>query len=77
MKLGIDVATRDVAKLCRRLNRLASVISATDGGVYWQDQTYSQVHVETSMTEEQLDEWLYNVCHGADYYGTFSREAVQ
>jgi len=71
--LGIDVRTKDKKKLITRLARLKSTVSISDGGEYSMDRTYSQIHIDTHMTEEQLDNWLYRVKHGADYQGTFHR----
>ena len=71
--LGIDVLTKDKKKLITRLAKLKTTISVTDGGEYSMDRHYSQIHIDTHMTEEQLDNWLYKVKHNADYQGTFHR----
>jgi hypothetical protein len=68
--IGIDVETQFKNNLIRRLNRLKSVVLAEDGGMYHQDLTYSQVLVETAMTEDELDDWLYRT-NGVEYTGTF------
>lgn len=74
MKLGIDVQTLGKAKTIARLNRLSAVTSAIDGGVYSQDQNVSQILVDTSWNEQQLEMWLYNT-KGIDYLGTFTVDA--
>ena len=74
--LGVDVATCDKKKLMRRLARLKSTLQVTDGGEYREDRSYSQVHIETHFTEEELDKWLYEVNHGADYVGVFDRNEI-
>ena len=71
--LGIDVKSVDANRLIRRLKRLKTTVSVADGGAYHADRNYSQVHLETSWTESELDKWLYGVNHGADYQGTFDR----
>lgn len=70
--LGIDVRTAHVCKLVSRLKRLKSTASAEHGGVYREDLSYSQVHIDTTMTEDELDAWLY-AGKGIDYVGVFTR----
>ena len=70
---GIDVYTKDKAKLIARLKRLVSTITATDGGEYREDKNLSQVHLTTNKTEAQLDAWLYKT-KGIEYVGIFERK---
>jgi len=72
--LGIDVRTKDDKKLIAALKRLKSTESVIDGGMYHDEIGYSQVHVDTTMTEDMLDDWLYRVKHGAEYVGVFVRK---
>jgi len=72
--LGIDVRTASANRLMRRLMRLKSVIGVSRPLAYREDPVYSQIHVTTTMTEAELDNWLYTVKHGADYVGTFTRQ---
>ena len=67
--LIIDVTTKDKNQLIRRLNRLVSTTEAHDGGMYHQDVLLSQVHVETTKTEDEIDSWLYNFAGNIDYVG--------
>lgn len=69
--LGIDVRTSDCRKLISRLAALRTTKSIQNAGPYREDLAYSQLHITTEMTQEQLDGWLYNVKHGADYVGVF------
>ena len=71
--LGIDVRTKDSAKLRAALKRLPKVIFAVDGGVYREDAHYSQIHVLTLMTEDELDHWLFGTEHGCEVVGVFQR----
>ena len=71
--LGIDVCTKDANKLVTRLRHLKSTISVVYGGSYWEDPSYSQVHLTTTWSECELDDWLYRVKHGCEYVGTFER----
>lgn len=58
---GIDVETGGKGMLISKLKKLKSTISVSDGGVYWMDKSYSQVWIETELTESELDDWIYNV----------------
>lgn len=73
-RLGIDCDTPNKGALMRRLARLKSVESATDGGEYREDRSYSQIHVTTTMTESELEDWLYKYSP-IDYVGVFKMEA--
>jgi hypothetical protein len=68
--LGIDVDTSGKREIIRRLARLKSVHSVEDGGMYREDRSYSQIHVVTTMTEDELDDWLYKYSP-CDYVGVF------
>lgn len=69
-RLGIDVETRFKATLISRLRALKSTKQVGDGGEYHWDRNFSQVWLETEMTEDQLDDWLY-ATKGVNYVGTF------
>jgi len=74
-KLGIDVMTKTKAAMIRRLKALKSTVSVRDGGVYRECPGYSQVHVETTKSEDELDQWLYKNCHHHfDFVGVFPLE---
>ena len=72
-RLGIDVRTKDANKLNSHLRRLKSTISIEYGGAYWEDLSYSQIHITTTLSESDLDDWLYRVNHRCEYVGTFDR----
>ena len=72
-RLGIDVRTKDANKLISRLRHLKSTVSIEYGGAYREDLTYSQIHITTTMSESELDDWLYRTKHGCEYVGTFER----
>ena len=57
--LLIDAMTNDKNRIMRRLDRLVSVNSVEDGGHYGCDPAYSQVLVDCTMTEEELEHWLW------------------
>ena len=73
-RFGIDVYTCDMHWLRLRLSRLASVVSAELGGIYHAIPECAQVHVTTTMTEEQLEDWLYTRSVG-EWIGVFPLEA--
>lgn len=70
--LGIDVETKNVATLIRRLRPLGSTRKVKTAGMYHEDQRYSQVYLDTRWTEEELDKWLY-ATDGIEWIGTFTR----
>ena len=75
--LGVDIDTSGVKLLISKLNELDSIKSACDGGMYHEDKTISQVHVETTLTEDELDNWLYSKAsypREIEVYGTFERQ---
>ena len=71
--LGIDVLTKEGQKLRSRLVRLVSTLSVADGGAYREDPAYSQIHITTTLTEDELDEWLWCNCANVGYVGVFQR----
>ena len=73
MKFGIDVTTNDAQRLIVRLSRLKSTINVEHGGVYHQEPGYCQVHLTTTWTHSDLDDWLYGTS-GIDYVGSYSLE---
>lgn len=77
--LGIDVATHGVRLLISKLLNVKSVKAVSAGGVYHMDNSISQVLVETTMTEDELDDWLYNASfpREVDIMGTFENKRNQ
>lgn len=59
--LGIDVDTTGKGLLISKLKKLKSTVDCYDGGMYWMDKSYSQVLIQTTLTEDQLDDLLYNM----------------
>ena len=72
--LGIDVRTKDGNKLIKRLAKLKATVSVTGPFPYHEDQTYAQILLTTTKTENEVDDWLYKVKHGCEYVGVFSIE---
>jgi hypothetical protein len=70
--LGIDIATRDVNRMVKRLDALKTTACVEGNGRYQQDPNISQVLINTSWSEDELDDWLYKVNHKCDYYGVFT-----
>ena len=57
----VDVTTADKQELMAALADVSGIVSVKDGGVYREDNAYSQVHIEaldTVWTLKQLDELL-------------------
>ena len=60
----VDVTTADKAELMAALAGVSGIVSVQDGGVYQEDNAYSQVHIEALhavWTLKQLDELLYSL----------------
>ena len=60
----VDVTTADKAELMSALADVSGVVSVQDGGMYREDNAYSQVHIEALnavWSREQLDELLYSL----------------
>jgi hypothetical protein len=57
--LGIDVETRGAGFLVSRLKRLKTTIAIENTGKYSECREWSKVFIDTVMTEDQLDNWLY------------------
>lgn len=60
----VDVTTTDKAELMAALKEVPGITSVEDGGVYWEANAYSQVHIEALnavWTLKQLDELLYSL----------------
>lgn len=55
----IDTDTSTQKRVMRRLAALKSTEAVSNGGAYREDPRYSQVHVTTTKTEAELDDWLY------------------
>ena len=73
-RLGIDVATSSAKHLVKRLEAQKNTVTVGLGGAYREDQSISQVLLDSHWTESQLDDWLYKT-KGVDYIGTFTRPA--
>ena len=71
--LIIDVATSDCKKLINKLKKLKSTLSICNGGQYRECMGYSQIHITTTKTENDMDDWLYKVKHNCDYVGVVER----
>lgn len=72
-RFGIDVRTKSLNNLLRRLERLVSTDSVENGGMYHMDKSYSQILVTTSKTEDELDHWLWSLKGpNTNYVGIFN-----
>lgn len=71
--LGIDVYTKDKAYILRRLRRLVSTDNAVDGGVYRADPVHSQIHMTTTKSLTDVEDWFYNTPH-VECAGVFNRD---
>lgn len=76
--LGIDVHTPSAQRLVVTLARHPATLTVRFGGTYNEDPAYAQVLVRTTMTEDELDDWLYTTAHKnrIDYVGVFTTRAT-
>jgi hypothetical protein len=70
--LGIDAPTKGVKSLIRRLKQLKTTDYVIDGGAYREEMSISQVLIDTTWAEKELEDWLYK-SKGVDFIGTFER----
>ena len=70
----IDHETHNVNKTIRVLGKRKDVKACQFSGVYHQDNSYCQVYVETEMTEDVLDHWLWKTKSVGDYVGIVPTE---
>lgn len=70
--LGIDAPIKAVPNLVKRLKRLKTTECVVDGGAYREEMSISQVLIDTTWTEKELEDWLYK-SKGVDFIGTFER----
>ena len=67
----VDVTTADKAEVMAALKDVPGITSVEDGGMYREDNAYSQVHIEAlnavwslEQLDELLDELLYSLNYG-------------
>ena len=68
--VGIDVETRQAARLRRVLRRWRAVRRVEDGGQYREDRSYSQVHIWTTLPLAEVERRLDTLNH-VDHIGVF------
>ena len=74
----VDVTTEDKRELMAALKDVPGITSVEDGGMYREDNAYSQVHIEALnavWSLEQLDELLYSLNY--DVVGIVEMERTQ
>ena len=55
----IDCNTKGKWEGIARLAKLKSTIDIQDGGEYRECPAYSQIWIDTTLTESQLEQWLW------------------
>lgn len=63
----IDTETKGHNLIIRRLSRLKSTVLVTDNGQYINCPECSQLNVESTLSEKELDNWLWR--NNLDYIG--------
>ena len=57
--LGIDIESYIVKEAIRRLQTLSTTVEINNLGMYREDRDWTKLHIKTTFTEEQLDDWFY------------------
>ncbi len=68
--VGIDVETRQAARLRNVLRRWKAVRTVEHGGAYREDRAYSQIHIWTTLPLAEVERRLDALNH-VDYIGVF------
>lgn len=63
----IDITTKDKNKCIRRMSKLKGYENVKDGGMYHQDIMYSQIHLDSVKTLDEIENWFYK--SNLDYVG--------
>ena len=69
--VGIDVETKQAARLRNVLRRWKGVRTVEHGGTYWGDRAYSQIHIWTTLPLAEVERRLDALNH-VDYIGVFA-----
>jgi len=70
--LGVDAYTRTARTLYTHLRRLKSTVSIAKPDPYREYPSFCQIRINTTMTEAELNNWLWKTKHSADYVDTFT-----
>lgn len=57
--LGIDVESRGAGLLISKLRRLKTTHNIRNMGRYTNDPSWTMLYIDTEMTEDEMDAWLY------------------
>ena len=64
----VDVETSSVQVAFKTLGKLKTTLRLENDGSYNEDKSCSRLYLETTWSEEQLEEWLWRTNH-IDYIG--------
>ena len=68
----IDTNTKGHKLILRRLTRLKSTLSLEDNGHYVNCPECSQIAIESTLSEDALDNWLWK--NNLDYIGVIQND---
>lgn len=69
----IDMETKHCKTFMRAIARLKSTADVTYGGMYREDNNFSQVHYTGEMNADQIDAWAYKVKAGNGFIGAIDK----
>jgi len=72
MRYIIDVKTKGHKRIMAALRALKSTVKVEFGGEYHEDRAYCQIHLESSQSEDEIDNWLWK--RNFDYVGVVPRD---
>ena len=66
-KLYMDVSTSEANMILRRIKKLKDTLFAESDGAYHQCRNWSRLYIETTKTEEEMDDWSYRCGLGGNF----------
>jgi len=70
----IDHKTRNANVTIRLLGKRKDVMACQFHGLYYEDKECCQIYVATTMTEDELDHWLWVTKSVGNYIGVVETE---
>ena len=65
----IDIESSSLAVALRILRGLKTTNLIENDGAYHQALMYTRLYLETTWSEEEVEDWLYNTNYGIEYVG--------
>lgn len=70
-RIVVDISSHVADAAIKQLSAMEEVVEVENCGKYRQDENWTKLIVETELTEDEVDDWLYNADLGKHFeYGT-------